>query len=418
MVDRRWLVLLGVILLIAGGRYWQWRNQWPTLVAGQRVSLADKVRFPVDVRWGKQYVRLGRGGEIEVEVPGGVTVDLGDQLEVVGTIENRLIGEKLNGFRLIYSHFNVKPASEVGRVIAEWRKTLMARVESWLPGDEGGLAAGILWGGSEGISEKGSENFRKAGITHIVAASGYNVTVVAGWAMAIGLRLFGRKLMIYFGLVSVVLYVLLAGAQAAVVRAGIMAGLALVALARGRQTETVWVWLLAGMGMVIAKPEYLEDIGWQLLMVATGGLVFLRKGGRENLLVADLKTTLAAQVTTLPIIAHYFGGVSVIAPAVNVLVLWTVPMIMEVVMMATVVGLVGSGIGMVASWAAWPLLRWVTWVTDAVGNWGWSSLTVGEMGWGWVAVYYATVIFILNFRTVCRAGREVVFYRQSHGVGS
>lgn len=144
----------------------------------------------------------------------------------------------------------------------------------------------------------------------------------------------------------------------------------------------------------------------------------MRKGGRENLLVADLKTTLAAQVTTLPIIAHYFGGVSVIAPAVNVLVLWTVPMIMEVVMMATVVGLVGSGIGMVASWAAWPLLRWVTWVTDAVGNWGWSSLTVGEMGWGWVAVYYATVIFILNFRTVCRAGREVVFYRQSHGVGS
>ena len=64
----------------------------------------------------------------------------------------------------------------------------MGRMEKWLLGDEGGLAVGILWGGGEGLSENGSENFRKAGLTHSIVASGYNVSVVAGWVMAVGVR--------------------------------------------------------------------------------------------------------------------------------------------------------------------------------------------------------------------------------------
>jgi ComEC/Rec2-related protein len=392
------VVLVMTAVVIAGWRYLGWRKQWQELKAGQIVQVTELVSGEISSQWGKRFVEVGPGRLIRVEIPGGKTVNSGDKLIVIGEVKERVIGGKSSGFRMIPSDFQLVSASNWQKWITGIREGLIRRVENWLPGDEGGLAAGILLGGSSGLSEKASENFRKTGLAHIVAASGYNVTVVAGWVIAMGVKIAGKKRSIYFGIVSIILYVFLAGGNAAVVRAGIMASLVLVGLSLGRKTETVWAWLITGLGMIIVSPGYLEDVGWQLSMAATGGLVVLIRGGEERLLVADLKTTLAAQVATLPILLHYFGNMSVIAPLTNIVVLWTIPPVMQIMAMATLAGLVWDSAGRWLSWLAWPLLRWMTGVTEVTGNLQWSSWIVGEIGWRWVAGYYILLVIISNFK--------------------
>jgi competence protein ComEC len=195
-----------------------------------------------------------------------------------------------------------------------------------------------------------------------------------------------------------IMYVLMAGAQAAVVRAGIMAGLTTFALYSGRKTDGIWIWIVTGLAMLIISPAYFEDVGWQLSMAATAGLLWSGKLTSEKLLLTDLRTTLAAQVTTLPIVLHHFGNVSVVAPLTNVLVLPVVPLVMQIVAGASLVGLLLDQLGMMISWLAYPLLRWMTLVTDFVGAWSWSSITVEKLGWGWVAGYYLLLVIISNYK--------------------
>jgi len=84
-------------------------------------------------------------------------------------------------------------------------------------------------------------------------------------------------------------------------------------------------------------------------------------GRSENLLVAYLRMTLAAQVATLPIILHYFGVSSIITPLTNLAVLWTVPLILQMTVVASVVDLAWNGMGMVLKWLA-------TFEVDDLGN--------------------------------------------------
>lgn len=390
----RWGLLITVMMAVIF-RYASWRNNWPDLVAGQRIQVKDRVVRPVVKVFGKRFLKVGRGGQIQVQIPEEVDINYGDKVTITGTVEERLIDKKLIGFRLIQSDIRVNPASKFQLTMSKWRNYLTGMVLKWLPGDEGGLAVGILWGGGGSLSENTSENFRKAGLTHIIAASGFNVSVVAGWATAMAVKLVGRRRSIYLVIVSIILYVFLAGAQAAVIRAGIMAGLSLIALRLGRRSDAVWVWLLTGVVMLIANPAFVEDVGWELSMAATLGLLLTGDFKSGGIFMSDLKTTLAALVMTLPIILHYFGGVSIVSPLTNILVLWTIPIIMQIVGVASLVGLIFGELGMVVSWVSWPLLRWVILVTQFFSTPKWLVPEVGEIGWEWVAGYYLLLAIIV-----------------------
>ena len=115
-----------------------------------------------------------------------------------------------------------------------WRNFLIMRVEKWLPGDEGILAAGMLWGGSEGLSRQTKEAYRRVGLLHIVAASGYNVTLVTGWILSASLIWLSRRWALGVTMIGVVIYMLLAGWQPSIIRAGIMSILAMLGLILGR----------------------------------------------------------------------------------------------------------------------------------------------------------------------------------------
>ena len=260
-----------------------------------------------------------------------------------------------------------------------WRNWAVMRTENWLHGDAGTLAAGMLWGGSGNLSYQTREAYRRVGLLHIVAASGYNVTLMTGWILSVGLIWLSRRWALGVTIIGVIIYMIIAGMQPSIIRAGIMSILAMVGLILGRERDAKWLLVITGAMMLAWNPKLISDIGFQLSFAATWGLVWLAPKG-------DLGTTLAAQAMTTPLILHHFGNLSVISPLVNAALLWTVPLIMQI----TAVGLVWGPI----NWLAWPLLRGQLWVVSSVASWPISSWEVGKMSWLWVGVYYV-VLFLL-----------------------
>jgi len=206
------------------------------------------------------------------------------------------------------------------------------------------------------------------GTLHVIAASGFNVSVVAAVLMGVLMRVVSRGWAIGGGIGGIVVYVLIAGASASVIRAGIMGSLTLIAYYLGRPTEARrLLWVSAGI-MLLASPLMLLDVGFQLSVAATAGLLYLgpRIQSRfkmlddrfqfvQSILANYLYSTLAATVATLPIILWHFGTVSWISPIVNLLVLPIIPLIMG--MSAGI--LVG---GRVMAWLTYPILAYMVWV--------------------------------------------------------
>jgi competence protein ComEC len=265
---------------------------------------------------------------------------------------------------------------------------------SWLSGDTGPLASGILLGGNDGLSYSAKLAFQRTGLMHVTAASGYNVVVVAGWAMAMGKLLMGRRKAIVFGIGSVILYMYLAGLSSAVVRAGIMAILTLTAAFWGRKTDAPWILVITALLMLDINPLWISDIGFQLSVAATVGLIFL-SGSTSGLLIGDLKTTMAAQIATLPLLMHHFGSLSLVSPLVNLLVLWTIPVIMQISAIAVAIGLVYRPLGGLAALLAWPLLAYLNGIVKWSAGWPGASITVGNISWVWVGIYYLAVIMFI-----------------------
>ena len=260
-----------------------------------------------------------------------------------------------------------------------WRNWAVLRTERWLKGDAAGRGVGMLVGRSRDLSRQTKEAYRRVGLLHIVAASGYNVTLIAGWILSASLIWLSRRWALGVTIGGVVIYMAIAGWQASIIRAGIMAILAILGLLLGRERDAKWLLIITGVAMLVWNPKLISDIGFQLSFAATWGILWLAPKG-------DLGTTLAAQAMTTPLILHHFGNLSVISPLVNAAVLWTVPPIMQI----TAAGL---GWGPI-NYLAWPLLKLQMWVVNSAASWPVSNWEVGKMSWTWVAIYYV-VLFLL-----------------------
>lgn len=234
-------------------------------------------------------------------------------------------------------------------------QTVIARL---LPEPEAGLLTGILLGVESGIDPALYDQFNRTGVSHIIVISGFNITIVAGLMTALFGRLLGPKAAFWPVVAGIVLYVLLVGADAVVVRAGLMGILVVWAAYLGRQSTAIISLFVAGFAMTLANPLTLWDVGFQLSFVATLSLILfatpmsqrfeaaLRQrlpAGIAPTLIGFLNdaliVTLAATILTLPLIAYYFGRVSVVSPLTNLLVLPVQPPVMIWGGLAVIAGL-------------------------------------------------------------------------------
>jgi competence protein ComEC len=217
---------------------------------------------------------------------------------------------------------------------ADLRSTLGQPLRRLVPEPESGILLGIALGDRAGIAADLAYAFSRSGTTHLLAISGFNMTLVA---TAVGAVLRGRAGPLVRSIATVtavVLYSLLVGLGASVVRSAIMAGTASLGLALGRRAAAANGLCAAIAAMLLLEPAILDDPGFLLSAAATGGLLAFqaplaaRLRALPPVLGEGLATTLAATVPTLPIIAGIFGRISLVSPIANVVAVPLFPFLM------------------------------------------------------------------------------------------
>jgi len=326
---------------------------------------------------------------IEIDLPRETEVELGHTIEAFGKLEKRLIEGSDPVFVLNYRDFGYYQVStDLLSFAQDFRKKTVRDLGHWIAGNEGSLAAGILVGGNEGWTTEGLHSFRTAGLTHVTAASGYNVQLVVASLFGIGVKLIGRVYSIYFGILGCILYVLLAGGGPPIVRAGIMSVMGLLALLWGRKSRSAELLVWSGLGLVLVKPDWLSDVSFQLSFAASAGLVWVEPLLGSKWWLNDMKITTAVLISTWPLTTHYFGVTSLLAPLVNGLVLWVIPAVMHIAGLAVMVGTVWDTGGELLALAAWPGLHWMVWLAEKVSGLSWAVWRTSRIEWWGVVLYY------------------------------
>ncbi len=242
------------------------------------------------------------------------------------------------------------------------------------------LLSGLLFG-QELFTADWDDRLQKTGTTHIVAASGYNVALVTlilfGLLAWLGVK--RQKAFWILGL-AIIAYVLLAGGEAAVVRAGVMGGIILLAKTMGRRAGMVNVLLLTAVVMLSFEPLLLRyDVGFQLSMLSTIGLIYLTPWLAKHLrfipedfsLRETVSATIAATVSTLPIVILQFKQVALLSLVANLLILPLLPYTMFFGAIALLAGTLYMGLATVLSAPAWLLLTAILWVIRFLSELSW-----------------------------------------------
>ena len=248
-------------------------------------------------------------GKILVVTPHFPEFHYGETLHVSGTLKRKVIEKDWTILTIYFPHVEAKKNdSNFLLALARFiRQSIQEGIEATLPSTSSSLMLGILLGVRESLPPAFVEDLRATGTLHVVAASGMNVTMVGGFFLASLTLFLKRRIALIATVFIIVLYIGIASFEPSIVRAGIMGILAFTAQILGRQALSFFFLFIAFFFMLMVDPLLLYDVGFQLTILATAGLIvgkpLLDRFIQSPLPVfASLKesftTTLAAQIAT------------------------------------------------------------------------------------------------------------------------
>lgn len=284
----------------------------------------------------------------------------------------------------------------------QFKKHFITIINENLTEPHSSFLVALIFGDKSGLNNKEwLDKFNKIGISHIIAISGTNISFLAIILLTICLY-FGISIGKAFYPVSIMLllFLLMIGFPASALRAGIMFFLLLLAEKLGRLNHSANAIVFSASLMLLIKPVLILDIGFQLSFLAVIGLIifvplFLNLSkkwpncfGLKQLLL----TTLAAQIITLPLILHYFGQLSLIAPVANILILPIIPAIMILGLILIFSGLVWGFLAQIIGFLLWPLLNYFFLVVKVLNNISFGSANI-YISWPLVIVLYCLIFY-------------------------
>ncbi|MBN1248340.1 MAG: ComEC/Rec2 family competence protein, partial [Anaerolineae bacterium] len=280
-------------------------------------------------------------------------------------------------------------------------------VQDLLPEPQGALLAGILLGIERDLPPDLVEAFRITGTSHIVAISGMNLAIIAGFVNQWARRIFRRRGSLALSLGIVWVYVVLVGASPSVLRAGVMSSIVMLALREQRLVHGPTALAAAVVALSLLDPFTFWDLGFQLSFAATvalmiyvpllGGWVKRRLGGwlgRDRaekvvgLIWETVIVTLAVQVATLGITVGVTGELSLVSLLTNSLILPAQPFVMTFGGLALLLGFVIRPLGVVFGWLAWVFLWYTITIVEWTATFPWAFVKLGTMTPFVVWTYY------------------------------
>lgn len=288
------------------------------------------------------------------------------------------------------------------------RERLRATAARALPPRAAGLLPGLVLGDTGDLDDGLRENFRAAGLTHLVAVSGANFSLVCG-AVVLGVRLAGAstRVTVALGLLTMVGFVILVRPTDSVLRAAVMGGVGLLGALASRRAQALPALGAAVIVVLLFWPQMAVAPGFALSVVATLGLVlwaaplrqwFVRRGVPEPLAVL-LAMTMAAQILTTPLVIAISDRLSLVSLPANVLVAPVIGLIALPGTAAAVIGAVGLPGGPGALAAEWllratgPEMWWLITCADGLGGRRWSAPEVP----GWQAAVVLSLIGVFGW---------------------
>ncbi|MEA3355194.1 MAG: ComEC/Rec2 family competence protein [Patescibacteria group bacterium] len=383
--------------------------------SGNQVLMVGRISSEPILQGSTQSFKLGK---ISVKTKAYPKYQYGQRVQVSGTLQRRVVNKWYSRFSLMYPSVRLVKSDNLKIIGLDWKAKIMEfrrKIEfiynQVLPEPEASLLAGIVLGSKRGLPRGFYEDLRKTSTLHIVVASGFNVMIVISFVVKSLAGIFNRRMAVFLGILSVIGYTVMAGAEPAIIRAAIMGSLAFFGQIIGKKADGVRLLMAAVFGMLIWRPMLVWDVGFQLSVAATLGLMFispLLKGVFDRVVVVGehISETISAQIMVWPILMIYFNNLSLFAVLVNSLILWLVPVLMTWGAILALVGLVfGSGkMGWITrgvGWLSYAGLTVMVRVIEWFGGQSWMSwpmkegVNVSGINWWWAGGYYLILTIII-----------------------
>lgn len=299
------------------------------------------------------------------------------------------------------------------RALFAFKEKSFNNIYRLFPDPESSLLAGILLGVDTGLTRELQQAFKNTGTAHIIAISGFNISIIAGIFYTFFSRFFGDRRGAIIAITGIVLYTFIVGADAAVVRAAVMGGLALLAKQLGRRQAALNTLLAVALFMCLWNPLYLWDVGFQLSFFATLGLILYATPFSEfankiitryfptstaergaKLFSEFVLLTLAAQLTTIPIMAYHFQRISLVSFIANPFILPAQPAVMILGGIAVLLSLVWFPIGQIAAWIAWPFVVYTIRIVEIFDRVPHGTIFLGDFSIWFVILFYAALLSV------------------------
>ncbi len=366
----------------------------------------------------ERFSVVAQGRKLSVTLPRFSGYGYGDAIQITGKVNTSVLDDK----RVVSSMYfpKIQKVSDDSGFIfhtAAWAREKVSGVfEQGLPHDQASLLMGIVFGINAGFDKTDQDVFQKTGVMHVIAASGMNVTLLAGFLMPFFIKIMPRQWALVCTILTITSYAVMAGLSASIVRAALMASIGYVGLMLGRQ-KTAFIGLyLTGCIMILITPTVVFDIGFQLSFAATLGILLIKPlfpsfKNVKGFLFEDVTTTFSAQITTIPILLYYFHALGALSLLVNGLVLWVVAPVMVIGSIAALSGIIFPWIGSIFALLTMPFLWYFFFIVRFFGFLS-PVLTISELPMSLVVAYYLLVISFMLLILKYQAMRTAMLVKQ------
>lgn len=436
-------ILLTICLLFIGGLFvvsvFEISPIWGFLYSpkdhsDEKITIAGYVAKEPDVRSNNTKLTIQtEQGRVLVTTRKYPGYKYGDELIITGELEAPTVFEDFNyqgylakdGIYSVMYYPKIEPTGKnhggfFYKTIYSFKNKMKQAVEKSMPLPEVAILEALTLGNKKSLTENLKEQLNITGTRHVTAISGMHIIILikALMILLIGIGLW-RGQAFYFALALMILFIIMVGAPASAIRAGIMGGILLFAEKIGRLNNSGRAIVFAGAVMLAINPLLLKfDVGFQLSFLAVLGIVYIKpildgwvakitKKQEIKFWVNFITMTLAAQIATLPILVYNFGRISFISPLANVLIVPLLPYIMGAGFIFSLASVIWSFLGKILIWPAWFFFAYVTKLVELFSKIPFAAKEITNVHWIWLVGYHILLIgFLIWYRK--RKSRQIL----------
>ncbi|MDI6717923.1 MAG: ComEC/Rec2 family competence protein [Patescibacteria group bacterium] len=388
----------------------KYQNQSNVILFGKKTAFTGIVDEIKEQNENQKFVinlQHPHSGKILIKLKPYPAYERGDIIKFEGTIANyRDFKKEIYGISNYPQNKLIGKKGGAIKLLTGFKNKIINNIKMVLPSEKSAFLSGIILGETSEFSRELKNAMSKSGTTHIVALSGYNITILVKVVFGFLIWFLNRKISFYITIVSIIAFVLMTGAQSSVVRAAIMGGILLLAQQVGRVHSIKNAIAVSAFVMVLFNPKILRfDLGFQLSFLAFIGMAYLLPAIENFFRVnkekdffnmkENLLATLSAQLAVFPLLISSFKSFSLFSLVSNILILSFISLTMTLGFIIGALGFVSYYLSLVFSWAVYPFLTYELLVIKLFGQM--PSAKISDLNIIFSAIYYLMLIIFIFY---------------------